>query len=84
VGGLESHYEKECGGAEGVGYVLVDVHNNQKGSFKDGQYDTLAVEGKDLFTGIDLDMQRLGEQLMVNKKGSIVALDPRPVRCSAW
>jgi len=48
-----------------------------KGPYKDGQYDTLAVEGKDLFTGIDLDMQRLGEQLMVNKKGSIVALDPR-------
>ncbi len=77
VGGLESYYEKEMRGRRGVSYVLVDVHNNQKGSFKDGHYDTLAVEGKDLFTGIDLDMQRLGEQLMVNKKGSIVALDPR-------
>ncbi|MBK6371403.1 MAG: penicillin-binding protein 2 [Flavobacteriales bacterium] len=77
VGGLESYYEKEMRGRRGVSYVLVDVHNNQKGSFKNGQYDTLAVEGKDLFTGIDLDMQRLGEQLMVNKKGSIVALDPR-------
>lgn len=77
VGGLESYYEKDLRGKRGVSYVLVDVHNNQKGSFKDGMYDTLAVEGKDLFTGIDLDMQRLGERLMVNKKGSIVALDPR-------
>ena len=77
VGGLEQYYEKEMRGRRGVSYVLVDVHNNQKGSFKEGMYDTLAVEGKDLFTGIDLDMQRLGEQLMVNKKGSIVALDPR-------
>jgi penicillin-binding protein 2 len=77
IGGLESHYEEQLRGRRGVGYVLVDVHNNVKGPYKDGQYDTLAVEGKDLFTGIDLDMQRLGEQLMVNKKGSIVALDPR-------
>ena len=77
VGGLESYYENEMRGRRGVSYVLVDVHNNQKGSFKDGQYDTLAVEGKDLFTGLDLDMQRLGEKLMVNKKGSIVALDPK-------
>jgi len=77
VGGLESYYEKDLRGKRGVSYVLVDVHNNQKGSFKDGLYDTLAVEGKDLFTGIDLDMQALGERLMVNKKGSIVALDPR-------
>ena len=77
VGGLESYYEKEMRGRRGVSYVLVDVHNNQKGSFKDGLYDTLAVEGKDLFTGIDLDMQFLGEKLMVNKKGSIVAIDPK-------
>ncbi len=77
VGGLESFYEKEMRGRRGVSYVLVDVHNNMKGSYKDGMYDTLAVEGKDLFTGIDLDMQQLGEKLMVNKKGSIVALDPR-------
>lgn len=76
VGGLESYYEPVMRGRRGVSYVLVDVHNNMKGSFKDGLYDTLAVEGADLFTGIDLDMQMLGERLMVNKKGSIVALDP--------
>ncbi len=77
VGGLESFYEEDLRGRRGVSYVVVDVHNNVKGPFKDGQFDTLAVDGKDLFTGIDLDMQRLGEQLMVNKKGSIVALDPK-------
>lgn len=77
VGGLEQYYEEELRGRRGVRYVLVDVHNNIKGSFKGGIYDTLAIEGKDLYTGIDLDMQRLGEQLMRNKKGSIVALDPR-------
>ncbi len=77
VGGLEQFYEPVLRGRRGVRYVLVDVHNNIKGSFKEGIYDTLAVEGQDLFTGIDLDIQRLGEQLMVNKKGSIAAIDPR-------
>lgn len=77
IGGLESFYEPRMRGRRGVSYVLVDVHNNMKGSFKDGLYDTLAVEGSDLFTGLDLDLQTLGERLMVNKKGSIVALDPK-------
>ena len=77
VGGLESYYEEQLRGRRGVAYVLVDVHNNMKGPYKNGIYDTLAVEGKDLFSGIDLDMQLLGERLMVNKKGSIVALDPK-------
>jgi len=77
VGGLESFYEPSLRGKRGVSYVLMDVHNNMKGSFKGGAYDTLAVEGSDLYTGIDLDMQLLGEKLMVNKKGSIVALDPK-------
>ncbi|MCB0773037.1 MAG: penicillin-binding protein 2 [Flavobacteriales bacterium] len=77
VGGLESYYEKELRGKRGVKYVVVDVHNNVQGRFKGGQYDTLAHEGKNLYTGIDLKMQELGERLMRNKKGSIVALDPR-------
>ncbi len=77
VGGVESFYEKELRGRRGVKYVLVDVHNNIKGPFKDGIYDTLAISGKSLFTGLDLDLQLLGEKLMTNKKGSIVALDPK-------
>jgi len=77
VGGLEQYYEEQLRGRRGVSYVLVDVHNNVKGPFKNGLYDTLAVEGQDLFTGLDLDLQLLGERLMRNKKGSIVALDPR-------
>lgn len=77
VGGIEQYYEEQLRGRRGVRYVLVDVHNNIKGPFKNGIYDTLAVEGMDLYTGLDLDLQLLGEQLMNNKKGSIVALDPK-------
>ena len=77
VGGIESYYERELRGKRGVRYMLVDVHNNMKGRFKDGMYDTLSVEGKDLYTSIDLEVQALGERLMKGKKGSIVALDPK-------
>ncbi len=77
VGGLESFYEKDLRGKRGVKYVVVDVHNNVQGPFKEGRFDTLAHAGKNLYTSIDLPMQKLGEQLMRNKKGSIVALDPR-------
>ncbi len=77
VGGLESFYERELRGKRGVKYVVVDVHNNIQGSYKNGQYDTLAFAGKNLYTSIDLKVQELGERLMQHKKGSIVALDPR-------
>ena len=77
VGGLESYYEKELRGQRGVRFMLVDVHNNMKGRYKGGAYDTLSVDGKHLFTSIDLDVQALGERLMKGKKGSIVALEPK-------
>ncbi|MCI1752231.1 MAG: penicillin-binding protein 2 [Flavobacteriales bacterium] len=77
VGGLESYYEKDLRGKRGVKYVVVDVHNNVQGPFKEGRFDTLAHAGKNLYTGIDLKVQELGERLLKNKKGSIVALDPK-------
>lgn len=77
VGGLESHYEKALRGKRGVNYVVVDVHNKVQGPYKNGLYDTLAYAGKDLYTSIDARMQAYGERLMRNKKGSIVAIEPR-------
>ena len=61
--------------AEDVGMriELVDVFNRPKGKFMGGQYDTLAISGKDLFISLDAELQRYGELLMSNKKGSIVA-----------
>lgn len=76
VSGIEKAYENDLRGRSGVRYLMVDVHNRAKGSFKNGQYDTLAVPGKDLTSTIDIDLQLLGEELMVNKRGSIVAIQP--------
>ncbi len=74
--GLEKYYEKELRGSKGAEYVLVDVFNRVKGSYKGGHYDTLAVQGKNLYTGLDLELQAYGETLMRNKIGSIVAIEP--------
>lgn len=74
--GVENIYEKPLRGNRGKRYVLVDVHNNEKGSFADGRFDTSAVAGKNLTSSIDLALQVYGEELMVKKRGSIVAIEP--------
>ncbi len=76
ISGIEKAYEKYLRGKKGVNIYLVDVHNNVKGAFADGKYDTAAVFGQNLVSTIDIDLQRYGEQLMQNKTGSIVAIEP--------
>ena len=69
-------FEKKLRGKKGVEMVMVDVHNRQQGSYKNGKYDTLSVPGTDLYLSIDADLQAYAERLMQNKIGSIVAIDP--------
>ena len=77
ISGIERAYEKQLRGIKGLKIRMVDVMNRDVGSFENGRYDTAAVMGGDLQTGIDADLQQYGEKLMVNKRGSIVAIDPR-------
>ena len=74
--GVENSYEKDLRGTQGVKYVIRDVWNAPKGSFQNGKYDSIAVNGKDLELTIDNKIQKYAEQLMQNKKGSIVAIEP--------
>ena len=75
--GIEKYYEKELRGKKGSRIVEVNVHNIVKGSFQGGKFDTLAVQGEDITLGLDAKLQEYGEKLMINKTGSIVALDPK-------
>jgi penicillin-binding protein 2 len=75
--GIEESYEKELRGKRGVKIFLVDVFSRVKGSYAEGKLDTLAVQGTDIKTGLDLDLQAYGEELMKNKRGSVVAIDPK-------
>jgi penicillin-binding protein 2 len=75
--GIEEAYEKELRGRRGVKIYLVDVYSRIKGSYSEGKMDTLAVQGENIVSGIDLDLQEYGELLMKNKRGSIVAIEPK-------
>lgn len=75
--GIEEAYEKELRGRRGVKIYLVDVYSRIKGSYADGRLDTTALQGKDIISTIDMDLQEYGEMLMHNKTGSIVALEPK-------
>lgn len=74
--GIERFYENYLRGKKGMKVVMVDVHNRDKGSFQEGRYDTLPLAGKNLILGLDAGLQAYGEQLMHNKTGSVVAIDP--------
>jgi penicillin-binding protein 2 len=76
ISGLEASYEEELRGQRGVRIVMVDVFNREKGRFSNGEYDSIAVSGKNLTTTLDLELQRLGEKLLENKIGSAVAIEP--------
>jgi len=74
--GLELSYESQLRGIRGVEHVLKDKWGKRKGQYKSGEMDIPAQSGYDLITSIDLELQRYGEELMRNKKGAIVAIEP--------
>ncbi|GAB3826469.1 penicillin-binding protein 2 [Pontibacter rugosus] len=74
--GIELEYEQYLMGKRGVKYKMVNVRGVEKGSFRDGAFDTLAVAGQNLTSTISLDLQAYGEYLMNGAKGSVVAIEP--------
>lgn len=74
--GVEKSYEKELRGEKGVQYIQKDIRLRSIGSYKNGTLDTEVVTGKDVTLTIDYDLQRMAEEMLVNKQGAIVAIDP--------
>jgi penicillin-binding protein 2 len=74
--GVEEAYEEILRGVKGVKYILKDKHNKEIGSYKEGKFDTIAKQGSDLTLSIDGELQKYGEELMINKRGGIVAIEP--------
>lgn len=75
--GVEESYEEILRGVKGVKYIQRDKFNRDIGSYKDGRYDTIALQGKDIHLTIDAELQKYGEELMINKRGGIVAIEPK-------
>ncbi|MEC8968661.1 MAG: penicillin-binding transpeptidase domain-containing protein [Bacteroidota bacterium] len=73
ITGLESVYENDLRGQRGKEFYLKDYKGNKKEQIEENK----PVKGKNLYTSIDSDLQQLGEQLMKNKLGCIVAIEPK-------
>lgn len=75
--GIERSYEKVLMGERGIEYWKRDNKNRLTDPLEKGRYDTMPVAGQNLHTSLDIELQQLGEKLMENKLGSIVAIDPK-------
>ena len=76
-GGIESEFEYALRGVNGEAYIIEDVYGAERGKFEEGINDVKASPGSDLYLTIDLALQQYARGLMENKKGAVVALDPR-------
>ena len=77
TGGIEKSYEKELRGKAGVKYYVVDVYNRIQGSYAKNKFDSIPINGQDITSTIDINLQLLGEKLMNNKRGGIIAIEPK-------
>ncbi|MEO6455564.1 MAG: penicillin-binding transpeptidase domain-containing protein [Ginsengibacter sp.] len=75
--GLERSYEKVLMGQRGIEFWKRDNKNRLTDRWEKGNYDTPAVAGQNMHMALDIELQQLGEKLMENKLGSIVAIDPK-------
>lgn len=76
IQGLEASYEEVLRGEKGTEMLLRDAYGRIQGNYMNGAFDTLPITGKNLTLGLDIELQQLGEELLKNKIGSIVAIEP--------
>ena len=74
--GLEKYYENQLRGRKGTKFILSSARGKVVDNFAGGKLDTLAVQGPPLTLGLDIKLQAYGEELMKNKLGTIVAIEP--------
>lgn len=74
--GLEQTCEPMLRGEKGYSIYLRDANNRIQSSYRDGEFDKPAVQGKDVVSTIDAELQNYGEALMKNKVGSVIAIEP--------
>lgn len=77
IQGVEESYERILRGVKGVKYRQMNKFNKDIGPYKEGRFDTISVRGEDITLSIDIILQQYGEELMLNKRGGIVAIEPK-------
>jgi len=74
--GVESYYEDKLRGTKGSAYILKDNLGREIESLDEGRHDSLAISGENIILTLDHVLQEYGQQLLQNKRGSIVAIEP--------
>ena len=74
--GIEAAREADLRGEKGYHIYLRNSRNQIEQPYKDGAEDKEAIPGKNITTTIDATLQQYGQELMQNKVGSVVAIEP--------
>ena len=74
--GIEAACESDLKGVKGYTVWLRNSRNKIKSRYKEGAEDKEAIPGNDITTTIDAELQNYGQQLMKNKVGSLIAIEP--------
>ena len=75
--GVERYYEDLLRGVKGKKFLQKDRFNRIIGPYEDGVYDVTSKGGKNLILTLDSELQEYGELLLQNKRGGIVAIEPK-------
>lgn len=75
--GLEAKYEEQLRGVKGWEFISQNAKGQIIGTFDNGKHDIPPQDGFDLQLAIDADVQALAESLLSDKRGAVVAIDPR-------
>ncbi len=73
--GVEKSYDDVLQGQRGYRYVEVDVKGREVGNFE-GARDVPSIQGRSLRLTLDAALQEVVENLMEEKRGAVVVLDP--------
>ena len=74
--GIEAAREKELRGEKGYNIFLRNSLNKIESPYHNGEEDKEAIAGNNISTTIDAQLQHYGQELMKNKVGSLVAIEP--------
>ncbi len=75
--GLEAKYEEYLRGEKGWEFISQNAKGQIIGTFDNGKHDIPPEAGLDLHLAIDGDVQAMAESLLADKRGAVVAIDPR-------
>jgi penicillin-binding protein 2 len=78
--GVEGAYEQQLHGKPGFREIEVNAAGrpvDKQGGYASELHTRPPVAGEDLILGMDVKVQKIAEEALVGKRGSVVALDPK-------